>query len=128
MAAHRWAVLFPDTELSGLPTMPQYRSYFGDREGKIKGTLILECEDDTAGPLSWKFWPSGRLIALDDDWSYLQLTPQLTLHLGLVVHELATNSRKYGALSTAGGRLEISWSTTKKGNYMLALRCRSILK
>lgn len=42
--------------------MPQYRSYFRDSEGKIKGTQILECEDDTAGPLSWKFcWPSGRL-------------------------------------------------------------------
>ena len=28
--------------------MPQYRSYFRDSEGKIKGTQILECEDDTA--------------------------------------------------------------------------------
>jgi hypothetical protein len=39
---------FPTIELSGLPTMPQYRSYFRDSEGKIKGTQILECEDDTA--------------------------------------------------------------------------------
>jgi hypothetical protein len=36
------------SELSGLPTMPQYRSYFRDSDGKIKGTQILDCEDDTA--------------------------------------------------------------------------------
>jgi len=28
--------------------MPEYRSYFRDSEGKIRGTQILDCEDDTA--------------------------------------------------------------------------------
>ena len=28
--------------------MPEYRSYFRDSDGKIKGTQILDCEDDTA--------------------------------------------------------------------------------
>ena len=28
--------------------MPQYRSYFRDSDGKINGTQILDCEDDTA--------------------------------------------------------------------------------
>ena len=28
--------------------MPEYRSYFRNSDGRIKGTQILDCEDDTA--------------------------------------------------------------------------------
>ena len=38
--------------------------------------------------------------------------------LALVVHELATNSLKYGALSAAGGRLDVS-CTTRDGDAVL---------
>ncbi|GJE13257.1 Blue-light-activated histidine kinase [Methylobacterium longum] len=33
--------------------------------------------------------------------------------LALALHELATNARKYGALSDAGGRLSANWQTNK---------------
>jgi two-component system, chemotaxis family, CheB/CheR fusion protein len=40
----------------------------------------------------------------------VMLKPQAALFLSLVVHELATNAAKYGALSAAGGRVEIAWT------------------
>ena len=43
---------------------------------------------------------AGPLVLID---------PQKTVHLALVLHELATNARKYGALSVPKGRLSVSW-------------------
>jgi len=38
------------------------------------------------------------------------LEPQVALHLALVLHELGTNARKYGALSVPTGRLMLRWA------------------
>jgi two-component sensor histidine kinase len=38
------------------------------------------------------------------------LSPKLAMTMALLVHELATNSAKYGALSVATGRVAIRWS------------------
>lgn len=44
------------------------------------------------------------------------LSPTVAHALGLVLHELATNASKYGALSAATGVLTVAWSvTTKEG-------------
>jgi PAS domain S-box-containing protein len=42
----------------------------------------------------------------------LLLTPAAAQALGMVFHELATNAAKYGALSSAGGRLSVRWQVT----------------
>lgn len=41
------------------------------------------------------------------------LPPQVALNLGLVLHELGTNARKYGALSRPSGRVQITWTVRK---------------
>ena len=40
------------------------------------------------------------------------LTSQLAVSLGMAIHELTTNSAKYGALSVFGGKVEVTWSVT----------------
>nr|QQZ51434.1 sensor histidine kinase [Phenylobacterium glaciei] len=45
------------------------------------------------------------------------LSSRANLSLALAIHELATNSVKYGALSTEEGHLEVNWRVTgAKGN------------
>src|SRR5262249_52201704 len=55
---------------------------------------------------------SGPLVSLD---------AQLALHMAMVLHELATNARKYGALSVADGRLTVRWKVQVNGERRLVL-------
>jgi PAS domain S-box-containing protein len=52
----------------------------------------------------------------------LTLEPDAALHLSLILHELATNARKYGALSVPEGRLAIRWEVRTNGGRNLLLR------
>jgi PAS domain S-box-containing protein len=65
-----------------------------DIDNLIREQVLLAGSDDR------RISASGPRILLD---------AQLALHLGMVLHELATNARKHGALSTPDGRLEITW-------------------
>jgi PAS domain S-box-containing protein len=61
----------------------------------------------------------------DDRISYsgplLMLDAQAAMHLALVLHELATNARKHGALSVPTGRLAVTWQVRTNGGCSLLL-------
>jgi two-component sensor histidine kinase len=44
-----------------------------------------------------------------------ELPPDVALALGMMVHELATNAAKYGALAVPHGKLRISWEMAAEG-------------
>jgi len=53
----------------------------------------------------------------------LRLTPEAAETLGLVVHELATNAVKHGALDVEGGMVGVAWDLTNDARH-LALEWR----
>jgi len=53
---------------------------------------------------------SGDSARVQLDGLAIALSPEAVQNLGLTLHELATNSAKYGALSVPEGRLAIRWA------------------
>lgn len=51
----------------------------------------------------------------------VELTPRIVMSLCLVLHELATNAVKYGALSAPGGHVRVNWGV-EDGSSKLRLR------
>ncbi|MFP3802183.1 sensor histidine kinase, partial [Paraburkholderia sp. SIMBA_027] len=66
---------------------------------------LIETHLDVFGTVSERFVLSG------DDF---MLSPEAAQNFGLVVHELTTNSIKYGALSVAAGKINVGWTAFEK--------------
>lgn len=49
----------------------------------------------------------------------ITLKPRAANAASLALHELATNAVKYGALSTESGRIELAWSRTADGGFVI---------
>jgi two-component sensor histidine kinase len=45
----------------------------------------------------------------------VRLSPRIALDLAMILHELATNALKYGALSTASGAIDLTWRVDRHG-------------
>jgi two-component sensor histidine kinase len=53
----------------------------------------------------------------------VELEPRLALPLHMIVHELASNASKHGALSSSSGRVEVFWNLLRNdGGWSLAMQ------
>jgi two-component sensor histidine kinase len=84
--------------MSGLRALHEMKGQLDGR--KLGMTELLE---QTLRPFGAN---GGRVFAVGPD---LNLEPRFALALHLVVHELATNANKYGALSSPEGSVRIRW-------------------
>jgi two-component sensor histidine kinase len=55
------------------------------------------------------------------DGPQVLLEPNAAQAIAVTLHELATNSAKYGALSVAEGRVELRWSHAADGQLILLM-------
>jgi len=62
--------------------------------------------------------------ALEIDGPPLALKPPLAIALGMILHELATNAAKYGALSGPSGAVGITWTISRATTAVLAIEWR----
>jgi two-component sensor histidine kinase len=53
------------------------------------------------------------------DGPQILLEPDAAQSIAVMLHELATNAAKYGALSSAGGRIDLNWSRELNGRLEL---------
>lgn len=90
---------------------------FAQRIGALAGAYdVLLSDDLNAADLrevvERALFPhgGGNLQRITVSGSKWMLEPEAVTALSLVVHELATNALKYGALSDPDGRLDIRWS------------------
>ncbi|WP_158625932.1 sensor histidine kinase [Arsenicitalea aurantiaca] len=94
---------FIDAFSGRLRTLSEAHSLLADRDWT--GIGILELIETQVGP--YLLSSTDQLVIDGDD---LQLPPDHALGLGLILHELASNAVKFGALSTPRGRIAISWT------------------
>jgi two-component system CheB/CheR fusion protein len=105
------------------PSAKEFVARFDERLSALSKSHSLLVESD------WKGADLGALVRqqldpyvsggpgrLQIEGSAVTLPPDLASPVGLVLHELATNAAKYGALSQAGGKLSLSWSTDQRND------------
>jgi PAS domain S-box-containing protein len=118
--------------LQTMQTKPQpdeFADAFSHRLGSLARAHSLLTEDSWRGAslqdivttaLS-AFIDEGRSIEIGGD--AVTVPAGATVTLSLMLHELATNAAKYGALSVAGGRLAVRWTAVEaRSGIMVDLR------
>jgi two-component sensor histidine kinase len=78
------------------------------RRGAWAGASLTELASDALAP----FRSSGNIQI---DGPPVSIVPELAQSMALILHELATNAVKHGALSMPSGRVKLSWSRPSSG-------------
>jgi signal transduction histidine kinase/DNA-binding response OmpR family regulator len=87
-----------------IQSLSRVHSLLTDRTWRGAGLHELIRDQVMQGPVD-----QARLTAAGPA---VHLDPQTVVLLALMLHELGTNSAKYGALSSSGGRVAVDWSVT----------------
>lgn len=93
---------FIDAFSGRLRTLADAHSMLADHDWS--GVGIAELVDSQVGPYS--IADAARVRTLGED---VELPPDHALGLGIVLHELASNAARFGALSTDQGTVRIAW-------------------
>ncbi|HVY90943.1 MAG TPA: HWE histidine kinase domain-containing protein [Hyphomonadaceae bacterium] len=86
-------------------------------EGASLSDIVAAASVALGGNEPGRFSASGPVI---------RLSPKAALSLSMAMHELGTNAVKYGALSNAEGRINVSWSVARDagGREMMRIEWR----
>lgn len=101
-------------------TMPEFQKAISTRLQGLGKSIEALAKEQWAGVRLRRvieihmstFEAGDRLLVTGEDF---MLKAEAVQNLGLVLHELATNSVKYGALSVAHGRVRIRWDDIEPG-------------
>jgi PAS domain S-box-containing protein len=124
-ARNALAVVQSFVRLTTASSLEEYRRVI---EGRVEALARAQTS------LAARRWEGGslrevieaELASLADPGKYSLAGPQVLLPpehvqaMSMTIHELATNAHKYGALSTGGGSLTISWSLPTAETLLLA--------
>ncbi|ESR25349.1 sensor histidine kinase [Lutibaculum baratangense] len=107
----------------GVPSVEQFVSRFSGRLQSLARAHDIITDEEWRGATLHQLaraqvtlyadWPSSRVNV---SGPHIFLSPNAAQHLGLALHELATNAIRHGALSGTGGHVEISWDRTPDAN------------
>lgn len=98
-------------------TAEQYRDAFLGRFQALGESMEISTGRDSAElpelarAVLRPYLQEGRAIAIGDG-PQVPLPPDHATAVGLILHELATNAAKYGALSVAEGRVVVDWDVS----------------
>jgi PAS domain S-box-containing protein len=99
-------------------SIEQFKDAMFGRIGSLAKTHLLLSEEGAA--IAFQDILRSELDPFDDgsqgrirlEGPHVEVTSRLAVSLGMAMHELTTNSAKYGALSVYGGKVDVRWTVT----------------